>query len=211
MDPNPRVLREPNVRRFSRPRVLWWDLGNHMRVPSSAPDIELEIIRGPLLPRGALDRVDLMVAEAHDLRRQEVRRSLISALKANLRPPIVLLTAADPDNMRFLCHLSVDDLAWSFERQEEALSRGLRLVRGTERKRVAEHLLRSCSDRPTVEPVVKRLFLDPKPPFQVQQLARSCLVSRRTLERRWKGAWPRGAELPLKALVDWALGGGSSC
>ncbi|NNM05018.1 MAG: hypothetical protein HKO65_07925 [Gemmatimonadetes bacterium] len=121
------------------------------------------------------------------------------------RPPILLLTVPEPDNMRFLCHLPVEDLAWASEPVEEVLARGLRLVRGTERRRVAECLLRSCSDHATVERIVRKLFFDPKPPSQVQDLANACFLSRRSLARKWRAAWPDAAPISLKALVNWAL------
>ena len=205
VDPNTDTHRTGIDQPAHVPRVWWWDLGNHGRGPTSTLAVELEILRGHLLPRGALAGSDLIVAEAQDLRPQEVRDSLKSVLKANVRPPIIPLTAAEPDNMRFLNHLPIDDLALASEPVEEVLARGLRLVRGNERRRVAEYLLRSCSDRNTVESVVEHLFFSPKPPAQVQDLAKACLVSRRTLEKRWKSAWSATAQLSLKALMDWAL------
>ncbi|MBT8395858.1 MAG: hypothetical protein KJN92_02780 [Gemmatimonadetes bacterium] len=107
--------------------------------------------------------------------------------------------------MRFLCHIPVDDVAWTSETVREVVVRGIRLMNGNEGKRVAEYFLRSCSDPGTIEPVVTRLFLNPKPPTKVQDLARSCFVDRRTLERKWIAAWSGSPPLPLKALVDWAL------
>lgn len=195
----PHPLREATVQRFGAFRALWWDVGTHGGGPFSTPGVELEVIRGLSLPRGALDGVDVVIAETHDIRREEIRRSLALVLKARGRPPVLLLTSSHPDNLRFLNHLSVEDLAWAFEPVEEVLARG------TERRRVAEYLLRSCSDRVPVESVVRKLFLDPKAPSLVQGLAKACFVTRRTLEKRWKAAWPSTAPISLKALVDWAL------
>ena len=52
---------------------------------------------------------------------------------------------------------------------------------------------------------MKKLFTDPNPPSQVQDLARSCFLSRRTLEKKWKAAWRGTDPIRLKELVDWAL------
>ena len=205
MDPDTDATRLGNDRCTFMPRVLWWDLGDHGTTPSQPLRIDLSIVRERSLPSRALDGIDLAVAEAHDIRREETRRCIAHTLKTPRRPPILFLTEANPDNMRFLNELSVEGLAWTFEPEEEVLGRGLRLVRIPERIRVAEHLIQTCSDRALAESVMEKLFVDLTPPSRVNDLAKSCFMSRRTLEKRWKAAWPRTAPISLKALVDWAL------
>ncbi len=202
---DPDSLRPGNDRCVVAVRVVWWDLGNHGRPPFAGPGTELVVVRNLSLFREVFDSVDMAIVEAHDLRKERTLRSLSTVLDTPGRPPVLLITAPDPDNMRLLIHVHVDDLAWTFEPAEEVMVRGLRLARRNERRRVAESLLGSCSERTTVEPIVKASFCNPRPPSKVQDLARACFMSRRTLERRWRSAWSGNPPFSLKVLVDWGL------
>jgi hypothetical protein len=197
--------RHATLRKLGAFRVLWWVLGGHGRVPSSSPEVEVEVIRGPSLPREALDGVELVIAEAHDLGREEVRGALLRVLESPGRPPVLLLTVLGSGNVPFLKDLPVEEVAWTFEPEEDVLAKGLRLVQGTVRTRIAEYVLRQASGCPAVRSAVSILFVDPDPPARVQDLARRVFVSPRELERRWRTASSGGSELTLKKLVDLAL------
>ena len=55
----------------------------------------------------------------------------------------------------------------------------------------------------TVNRAIRDLFFHPLPAIQVQELARRCHTTVRTLERTWKAS--SSAEVSLKAPIDWAL------
>ena len=187
-------------------RVLWWDLGNHGRVPSATPKVMIECVRGGPIPLEDLTEFHLLIVEAHSIRQDETRESLISFLNSAGCPPALLVTALDPENARYFYQIPVEGFAWAFEPEGEVLDRALCLVTRTERRRLADHVLRACPDRDKVEPVVRVLFLESTPPSQVQDLALACHTGRRALERKWKAAWGGKPPVCLKSLMDWAVG-----
>lgn len=186
-------------------RVVWWDMDNRREELPSIPHVEVKLLRTPPLDRETRYSSNVLIAEAHDLQRIGTRQSLLSFLESRGRPPVLLLTSIEPDNIRFLEDLSVEDLAWAFERDEEVFARALRLCRVPERTHLGEHLLRSVTECDCVKTALKRVFLDPTPISKVHDLARACFVSPRTLERNWKASRPQSCSASVKALVDWGL------
>ena len=188
-------------------RVVWWDLENRRGRPPSTSPVEVDLMRVLSLDCGFLSRIGMVVAELHNLQEEETRESLLSLLESRGRPPVLLLTRPEPDNIRLLPGLPVDDLAWTFEREEEVIARGIRLghAPALERTRLGEYFLRFGTGCTTVESALKRVFLNPDPISTVRELARACFVCPRTLERRWNQSRPEGCRLTLKNLVDWGL------
>ncbi len=186
-------------------KVAWWDLEHRRGGPPPTSLIGVDLVQVLSLDRKSLSPFAVVIAEAHDLQDGGIRESLLSLLESPGRPPVLLLTSAAPDNIRVLPGLSVDDLAWTLEGEEEALARGMRLGRVLLRTRLGESLVRSEGLCTCVRSAVKRVFLDPDSISTVQELARACFVCPRTLERRWNASRPRGCWLTLKALVDWVL------
>lgn len=187
------------------PRILWWDLGRHRRVFSPACANQVQVIRDGPLHESVLKAAELVFVEAHDIREEASREALSRLAAIPGRPPILLLTAFKHENVRYLAQISLDDLAWTFEHEREVLARGLRLVQRTERSRMVSHLCRSCSNPDVLDPILKRLFQDPCPPCRVQDLAKDCFMSRRTLSRTWQAAWIDEPPVSLKTLLAWAV------
>lgn len=160
---------------------------------------------GPI-PLEDLTEFHLLVVEAHSIRQDETRESLISLLNSQGRPPALLVTAFDPENARYFNQMPVVGFAWASEPEEEILDRALCLVNHSERRRLADHVPRACPDRERVKPVVEALFLESTPPSQVQDLARACHRSRGALGDDWNAAWEGSPPVCLKSLVDWAVG-----
>lgn len=186
-------------------RIGWWDLARRREEPPAHLGVEIFVAPDPGEDPGFLSNIDVLIAEARDIRDPEVNRAVVGLLSLSARPPVLLLTSPDPDNVRFLKDLIVEDLAWTSEPENEVVARAARLARVTERRRVAEHLLRSCPDCQAVEKAIKEMFLGQSPISRVQDLAKKCLVSPRALERKWKESRPEHCPATLKALLDWAL------
>jgi hypothetical protein len=166
----------------------------------------VEYVRGVPIPLEDLTNFHLLVVEAHSIRQEATRESLISLLDVPGRPPVLLMTVLDPENARYFSQMPVEGFAWVSEPEVEVLDRALRRVTRTERGRLADHVLRACPDRDKVEPVVEVLFIAPTPPCQIQEIALSCHIGCRTLERNWNAAWEGNPPVSLKSLVDWAVG-----
>lgn len=186
-------------------RLLWWDLEGVRKKPPQREDLVIRFVRTPSLDLRILRSIDLFLAEAHDLRKEWVRNALLGGFNFPTRPPSLLLTSPEPDNVRFLKEFLVEEVAWTFEPEKEVLARVLPLITTSDRKRLALLLLDHCSGCATLEVAIENLFLGPRPPSRVRDLARACFVSPRTLGRRWKDGHSESIRPSLKGLVDWAL------
>jgi hypothetical protein len=167
--------------------------------------VEVDLLQVLSLNPKTLSRFGVVIAEAHDLENHGVREFLGDLLDSRGRPPVLLLTSTEPDNIRLLKDLAVEDLAWAFERDEEVLARALRLSQTPDRIRLGQYFLQFDTHRACVKSALRRVFLDPDPISTVRDLARECFVSPRTLERTWKASRPEGCSLCLKDLLDWCL------
>lgn len=186
-------------------RVIWWKLDHGTVEPPTSAGVELHITRYlQHHPEIVLDW-DVLIAEAHNLFENEVRKSLHSVLQLPARPPVLLLTSSNPVNMRSLPDLLIDDLAWTSESGKEVMARAIRLVKETELQRVAGRFVPSLSTCRTIETALQELFFGADPVARVEDLASRCNVSRSTLWREWVKSRSGNHPACLKTLVDWCL------
>jgi hypothetical protein len=185
-------------------RIVWWDLESRRQGPLSAPQEGAQVVRSPAPPgHDAFAGIDVVIAEAHDIREEGVRQALLQFLEERGSPPLILLTSAQLDNIRALVGLPVDEVSFTSESEREILARALRLATRPERTRIGESFLRSGAFHGCVQRALKKVFLDPDAIPTVEHLARACFVSRRTLEQSWKVSRPESCQATLKILLDW--------
>ncbi|HEX7091966.1 MAG TPA: hypothetical protein VF192_17750 [Longimicrobiales bacterium] len=153
--------------------------------------------------RAAPDTGSLVVAlpRLEDAAGEQIRR-----LRHRLpRCPIVLVTAAEPENVKRLRSVPADAVVWLDDLEElpralHAARRACFLARAAAR---IEHAAPRLG--PRLARALALALRAERPVTRVADLARRAGTDRRTLDRAWRGAVGAACPLRLEDVLDWIL------
>lgn len=151
-----------------------------------------------------LDRADLVVVAAPDPDRDLFARMQAHKGRAP-SVPFILVTRRDPDALRRLTDLSIEEVVWADELDEE-LFPALRRAEGERRFREYERRLRAARHlSPTLVAALARALRRRPPLASVRSLAAEVDRDRRTVWHHWREAYGEKGDLTPKGFLDWVL------
>lgn len=120
--------------------------------------------------------------------------------------PFLLVTRRDPEALRFLKNLVIEEVVWA-DALDEQLPLALRRAAGERRLRQVERRLRAASHlSPTLVGALARAARRRPPLTSVRELAAEGDRDRRTVWHHWREAFDDEAgDLTPKGFLDWVL------
>jgi hypothetical protein len=122
-----------------------------------------------------------------------------------VRHPVILITRRDPESLRLLKDVRIDDVIWPSELDRPLLAAVQRACGRSLFGRIADELRRTAALHPRVRAALALAFGGAIPFTSVEALAAAVRCDRRTLWHAWAGDPAARPAMRLEDLVGWSL------